>query len=90
MCGIVGYIGPQDATAIILNGLKRLEYRGYDSAGLAVIDNDHIEVRREVGKLTRLSALVSESPLHGHIGLDIRVGLRMVSPARGMLTRTKG
>lgn len=69
MCGIVGYIGPQDATAIILNGLKRLEYRGYDSAGLAVIENNHIEVRREVGKLTRLAALVAQSPIHGHIGI---------------------
>ena len=62
MCGIVGYVGHQDATTIILNGLKRLEYRGYDSAGLAVIENGHIEVRREVGKLSRLSALVNESP----------------------------
>jgi glucosamine--fructose-6-phosphate aminotransferase (isomerizing) len=69
MCGIVGYIGDQDATAIILNGLKRLEYRGYDSAGLAVIENGHIKVRREVGKLSQLSALVSESPLHGKIGI---------------------
>ena len=69
MCGIVGYIGHQDATTVILNGLKRLEYRGYDSAGLAVIENGHIEVRREVGKLSRLSALVNESPLHGHIGI---------------------
>jgi glucosamine--fructose-6-phosphate aminotransferase (isomerizing) len=69
MCGIVGYIGPQDATTVILNGLKRLEYRGYDSAGLAVIENGRIEVRREVGKLSRLTALVNESPLHGHIGI---------------------
>jgi glutamine---fructose-6-phosphate transaminase (isomerizing) len=69
MCGIVGYIGHQDATTIILNGLKRLEYRGYDSAGLAVIENSHIEVRREVGKLSRLAALVNESPLYGHIGI---------------------
>ncbi len=69
MCGIVGYVGHQDATTVILNGLKRLEYRGYDSAGLAVIENGHIEVRREVGKLSRLTALVNESPLHGHIGI---------------------
>jgi glutamine---fructose-6-phosphate transaminase (isomerizing) len=69
MCGIVGYIGPQDATPIILNGLRRLEYRGYDSAGLAVLQNGHIEVRREAGKLSRLAALVSENPVKGQIGI---------------------
>jgi glucosamine--fructose-6-phosphate aminotransferase (isomerizing) len=69
MCGIVGYIGPQDATPILLNGLKRLEYRGYDSAGLAVLDKGHIEIRREVGKLQRLVDLVSENSVHGHVGI---------------------
>jgi len=69
MCGIVGYIGPQDATPIILNGLKRLEYRGYDSAGLAVLENSHIEVRRDAGKLSRLASLVEELPLHGQVGI---------------------
>ena len=69
MCGIVGYVGPQDATPIILNGLRRLEYRGYDSAGLAVLENGAIQVRREVGKLSRLAALLQESPVHGHIGI---------------------
>ena len=69
MCGIVGYIGPQNATPIILNGLKRLEYRGYDSAGLAVIQNSHIEIRRDVGKLTKLAELVSEIPVSGHMGI---------------------
>ena len=69
MCGIVGYIGPQDATPIILNGLKRLEYRGYDSAGLAVLENSHIEVRRDAGKLARLASLVHDLPVHGHVGI---------------------
>ena len=69
MCGIVGYIGPQDATPIILNGLKRLEYRGYDSAGLAVLENSHIEVRRDAGKLARLASLVDKLPTHGHLGI---------------------
>lgn len=69
MCGIVGYIGPRDATSIILNGLKRLEYRGYDSAGLAILDGERIEVRREAGKLSQLSALVEEHPVQGQAGI---------------------
>ncbi len=69
MCGIVGYIGPRNAAEIILEGLRRLEYRGYDSAGIAVISDGEIEVRRDVGKLSNLARCLDESPIAGHIGV---------------------
>lgn len=69
MCGIVGYVGPRDAVSIILSGLKRLEYRGYDSAGVAVIKGDGVEVRRDAGKLSQLVDLVGKSPLTGAPGI---------------------
>lgn len=69
MCGIVGYNGWRDATPIILNGLRRLEYRGYDSSGIAVLQNGQIEIRRDAGKLTNLIKQVESAPLSGSIGM---------------------
>ncbi len=69
MCGIVGYVGPQNAAEIIFNGLKRLEYRGYDSAGIAVIDGDCISLRRDVGKLSNLAARLETHPIAGNTGM---------------------
>ena len=69
MCGIVGIIGKSDVAPSILDGLKRLEYRGYDSAGVATLVNGSIERRRAEGKLTNLQALLADDPVSGRIGI---------------------
>jgi glucosamine--fructose-6-phosphate aminotransferase (isomerizing) len=69
MCGIIGYLGPQEAMPIILDGLKRLEYRGYDSAGMAVIGDHGLAIRRSLGKLKELENLLLQDPLHGQVGI---------------------
>jgi glutamine---fructose-6-phosphate transaminase (isomerizing) len=70
MCGIIGYVGPSEAYPILLEGLGRLEYRGYDSAGVAtIVDNGKLEIRRAKGKLENLRHLLADSPLQGHIGI---------------------
>jgi len=67
MCGIVGYVGPGDTVGVLLSGLKRLEYRGYDSAGVAVLDGaGEVSVRKRSGKLARLTELLEASPLEAH------------------------
>ena len=68
MCGIMGYVGAADATPIIMDGLRRLEYRGYDSAGVAV-NHDGIAVRKAEGKIDQLEALLGDEPLSGTIGM---------------------
>ncbi|MBK8938844.1 MAG: glutamine--fructose-6-phosphate transaminase (isomerizing) [Polyangiaceae bacterium] len=69
MCGIVGYVGPQSCSDLLVDGLRRLEYRGYDSAGLAIYDGKKISVVRAVGKLQNLVKALREQPLEGTVGI---------------------
>ncbi|MFA6614322.1 MAG: glutamine--fructose-6-phosphate aminotransferase, partial [Endomicrobiia bacterium] len=69
MCGIVGYIGSENSADIVYAGLEKLEYRGYDSAGIAVITNGEIQTRRSVGKLINLQKNIKKNPISGFIGI---------------------
>ncbi|MCX6640133.1 MAG: glutamine--fructose-6-phosphate transaminase (isomerizing) [bacterium] len=69
MCGIIGYIGKQQAMSILLSGLKRMEYRGYDSAGLAIYDGKEIIVKKEVGKIAQLEKMLNGHLMNGQLGL---------------------
>ncbi len=69
MCGIIAYVGDEECAPIILEGLRRLEYRGYDSAGMAIHDGSELRVVRAAGKLTALGDVLARHPVHGHTGI---------------------
>jgi glucosamine--fructose-6-phosphate aminotransferase (isomerizing) len=70
MCGIVGYVGKQQATPLLLDGLRRLEYRGYDSAGVAILDAGALTVRKRIGRIANLAELLLKEPALGHAGIS--------------------
>jgi glucosamine--fructose-6-phosphate aminotransferase (isomerizing) len=69
VCGIVGYVGPRDAVSVLVEGLSRLEYRGYDSAGVAVLNGGGVETRKLAGRIGGLRELLARAPLHGSCGI---------------------
>ena len=70
MCGIVGYIGKQEAVPFLLEGLRRLEYRGYDSSGVAVLQGNHLSLRKRTGRIANLAELIASDPAPGFTGIS--------------------
>ena len=87
MCGIVGYIGPKDVVPVLIDGLRKLEYRGYDSAGVAVVDHGAVNLRRSAGKLSNLEQVISADPIKGGTvvgqGCEIHSGAHIVHSRLG-------
>ena len=88
MCGIVGYVGNEQAAPILLEGLSRLEYRGYDSAGIAVFDGEEIHVVKAKGRLQALRDLTQDgNSMKGHVGIGHTDGQPTENPLLRMHTR---
>jgi len=88
MCGIIGYIGPKPVVPVLIDGLRRLEYRGYDSAGIAVVRDGHIELRRSAGKLSRLETPSAPIRSTAPSASATRGGRRTAARRRRTPTRT--
>src|SRR5215210_5752418 len=69
MCGIVGYVGPKKSASMLIDGLKRLEYRGYDSAGISIMNGKGVETRKAKGKIAMLEKAIGSNPIHGNVGI---------------------